>query len=62
MGDRKLGLAIIGLGGAVGTTIIAGIELITNGLVGTEGLPLSDLNESVSDDLIGYQRLGVLYV
>ncbi len=46
MGDRKLGLAIIGLGGAVGTTIVAGIELITKGLVGTEGLPLSGLNES----------------
>lgn len=57
MGDRKLGLAIIGLGGAVGTTIVAGIELITKGLVGTEGLPLSGLNESVSDDLIGYQDI-----
>ena len=28
MSERKLGIAIIGLGGAVGTTMVAGIELL----------------------------------
>ena len=43
MSERKLGVAIIGLGGAVGTTMVAGIELLKQGLIGTEGLPLADL-------------------
>ncbi len=29
MSERKLGIAIIGLGGAVGTTMVAGIELLS---------------------------------
>ncbi len=28
MNTRKLGIAIIGIGGAVGTTMVAGIELL----------------------------------
>lgn len=41
MVKRKLGIAVVGLGGAVGTTMVAGIELLKKGVVGTEGLPLS---------------------
>src|SRR5688572_599856 len=44
MDQRKLGIAVVGLGGAVGTTMVAGIELLKKGVVGTEGLPLSDLS------------------
>jgi myo-inositol-1-phosphate synthase len=43
MTKRKLGIAIIGVGGAVGTTVFAGIALIRKGVVGTQGLPLADL-------------------
>src|SRR5215204_2897337 len=43
MTKRKLGIAVVGLGGAVGTTMTAGIELLKKGLAGTEGLPLADL-------------------
>ena len=42
MTQRKLGIAVVGLGGAVGTTMAAGIELLKKGVVGTEGLPLAD--------------------
>jgi myo-inositol-1-phosphate synthase len=38
---RKLGIAVVGLGGAVGTTMAAGVELLKQGAVGTEGLPLA---------------------
>lgn len=44
MAKRKLGIAVVGLGGAVGTTMAAGIELLKKGVVGTEGLPLAHLS------------------
>src|SRR5260221_2662176 len=44
MSTRKLGIAIVGLGGAVATTMVAGIELLKKGLIGKDGLPLADLN------------------
>ncbi|MEO8572945.1 MAG: inositol-3-phosphate synthase [Pyrinomonadaceae bacterium] len=43
MTQRKLGIAVVGLGGAVGTTMAAGIDLLKKGVVGTEGLPLANL-------------------
>ena len=43
MAKRKLGIAVVGIGGAVGTTMAAGIELLKKGVVGTEGLPLANL-------------------
>jgi myo-inositol-1-phosphate synthase len=46
MGKRKLGIAVVGLGGAVGTTMAAGIELLKKSVVGTEGLPLANLSIS----------------
>ncbi|MCA1608440.1 MAG: inositol-3-phosphate synthase, partial [Acidobacteria bacterium] len=41
MTTRILGIAIVGVGGAVGTTMVAGIELMKKGLIGSEGLPLA---------------------
>lgn len=57
MNNRKLGIAIIGLGGAVGTTIVAGIELLKKGKIGTEGLPLAALPENLTEDLADYKNL-----
>lgn len=42
MAIPKLGIAIVGLGGAVGTTMAAGVELIKQNQVGNEGLPLAN--------------------
>jgi myo-inositol-1-phosphate synthase len=55
MGKRKLGLAIIGIGGAVGTTIAAGIELLKKGQIETTGLPLANLDA----DLVDYQDITI---
>ena len=43
MSSRKLGIAVVGLGGAVGTTMVAGVELIRQKLVSSDGLPLAEL-------------------
>jgi myo-inositol-1-phosphate synthase len=43
---RKLGVAIVGLGGAVATTAVAGIEVLKKGSNKIEGLPLADANIS----------------
>jgi myo-inositol-1-phosphate synthase len=40
---RRVGIAIVGLGGAVATTAAAGLELLRLGLAGEEGLPLADV-------------------
>jgi hypothetical protein len=40
---RRLGVAVVGLGGAVATTVATGRELIRLGACGPEGLPLADL-------------------
>ena len=48
---------IIGLGGAVASTAIAGIELLKNGKIGTEGLPLADLPENLTSGLAVYKNL-----
>ena len=39
---EKLGVAVIGLGGAVATTAVAGIEMIKSGSNSLAGLPLAD--------------------
>lgn len=57
MNNRKLGLAIIGLGGAVGTTMVAGIELLKKGKIGTEGLPLANLDEDLTANLANYENI-----
>ena len=48
---------IVGLGGAVASTAIAGIELLKNGKVGKEGLPLADLPENLTRSIVEYENL-----
>ncbi len=43
-----MGIAIVGLGGAVGTTMVAGIQLLKMGLIGFEGLPLADFDVALA--------------
>lgn len=57
MSNRNLGIAIIGLGGAVGSTMVAGIELLKKGKIGTEGLPLADLDAELTKDLANYENI-----
>lgn len=54
MTKRKLGIAVVGFGGAVGTTMLAGIELLKKGTIGREGLPLADLQIK---DLVEYDDI-----
>jgi len=57
MNNKKLGIAIIGLGGAVGTTMVAGIELLKKGKIEKTGLPLADLDENLTEDLADYKNI-----
>lgn len=41
-----MGIAVVGIGGAVGSTMAAGIELLKKGLIGTEGLPLANVGDA----------------
>ena len=41
---RRVGMAVVGLGGAVATTAAAGVELLRLGAVGADGLPLADVD------------------
>jgi myo-inositol-1-phosphate synthase len=45
------------LGGAVGTTMVAGIELLKKGRIGTEGLPLANLDADLTKDLAAYENI-----
>lgn len=40
--DTKVGVAVVGLGGAVSTTVVAGIELLRRGVNSLDGLPLAN--------------------
>ena len=55
MPKRKLGIAVVGVGGAVGTTMAAGIELIKKGAAGTGGLPLAGADA----DLVDYGDISI---
>lgn len=48
----KLGIAVVGIGGAVGTTMAAGMELLRAGVVNTTGLPLAEI-----EGLVGYDQI-----
>ncbi len=48
---------IIGVGGAVASTAVAGIELLKRGKIGTEGLPLAALPENLTGGLAAYENL-----
>ncbi len=56
MAKQKLGIAVVGLGGAVGTTMFAGLELIKKGLIDTQGLPLADTKNG---GLVGYENIAI---
>ncbi|MGY1747002.1 inositol-3-phosphate synthase [Blastococcus sp. SYSU D00695] len=43
-GVRRVGIAVVGLGGAVATTAVAGLELLRQGVVAPDGLPLAGLD------------------
>lgn len=48
----RLGAAIVGLGGAVATTAVAGVELLKLGISGRDGLPLASRT-----DLVPYEEM-----
>ncbi|MGC2998102.1 inositol-3-phosphate synthase [Streptomyces sp. G35A] len=48
----RLGAAVVGLGGAVATTAVAGVELLRLGMCGQDGLPLASRT-----DLVPYEEL-----
>ena len=52
--NGRLGVAIVGMGGAVATTAVAGIELIKSGSNRYDGLPLADIGV---DGLSGYRDI-----
>ena len=49
MNENKLGIAVIGLGGAVGTTMVAGVELLKKSKIDTTGLPLANVSAELTD-------------
>lgn len=55
--ETKLGIMIVGIGGAVASTALAGIELLKNKKIGTEGLPLADLPENLTGAIVKYENL-----
>ena len=55
--SQRLGVAIVGFGGAVATTTVAGIELLRSGDAKPHGLPLATLDESLTQDLASYESL-----
>ena len=52
MSKQQVGVAVVGLGGAVATTAVAGVEQMKLGAGGREGLPLAH-----RDDLVPYESL-----
>lgn len=54
---RKLGVMIVGISGAVASTAIAGIELLKQGKIGCEGLPLAALDKSLTGEIVEYENL-----
>ncbi len=57
--DSKFGVMIVGLGGAVATTAVAGIELLKSENIGTEGLPLAAMPENLTVGLVAYENMVV---
>ncbi|MDG4811014.1 inositol-3-phosphate synthase [Micromonospora sp. WMMD1120] len=52
MAGQRIGVAVVGLGGAVATTAIAGVELLRLGMTDMSGLPLAHRS-----DLVPYEAL-----
>ncbi len=55
--NTRLGVVIIGISGAVASTAIAGVELLKQGKMGTEGLPLAAMPENLTRNLVEYENL-----
>ncbi len=55
--EQKLGIMIVGLGGAVASTVVAGVELLKQKEIGVEGLPLSALPAELTQGLTDYENL-----
>jgi len=55
--NSKLGVMIVGVGGAVATTAVAGVELLKSGSIGREGLPLAAMPENLTRGLADYENL-----
>lgn len=53
---KKLGIAVVGVGGAVGTTMAAGIELLKQGVIDTQGLPLAEFDIA---GLVDYREIAI---
>ena len=53
----RLGVAVVGLGGAVATTAVAGILLLKAGAASTTGLPLAGLPGELATQLARYEDL-----
>ena len=54
---ERVGVAIVGLGGAVATTAVAGVALMQAGAAGTDGLPLAALGAERTAALVPYENL-----
>ncbi len=54
-GKQSLGVVIVGLGGAVATTAIAGMHLLRDGYIDSAGLPLAGLE--IAGQLAAYESL-----
>ena len=54
---RQIGVAIVGLGGAVATTAVAGVALLRKNAIGFEGLPLATLPLELASMLVAYENL-----
>lgn len=52
MTQQRIGVAIVGLGGAVATTAVAGVELLRLGMADMSGLPLAHRT-----DLVPYESM-----
>jgi myo-inositol-1-phosphate synthase len=54
---RRVGVAFVGLGGAVASTAVAGIELLRSGAADPQGLPLAKLPLALSHPLAAHTNL-----
>lgn len=54
---RRIGVAIVGIGGAVATTAVAGVALLRKKAIGFEGLPLAALRPDLAEMLASYDDL-----
>ncbi len=55
--NQKLGIMIVGISGAVASTAVAGIELLRQKAIGTEGLPLAAMPENLTVNLTAYENI-----